>query len=757
MSPRRDANQPARVWAIVVGIESYSWGPRLNLPGPAYDAVRMVNWLRSDGVPEDQMTVLLSPLPEHEQDIREQLGLDYQPADWTRLRAEILKPRDADVLFVYLAGHGLQQERDPFLLAADATADTPLMWNLAAMAFYLAGHGPPAQLILVDACRDVIPLDGPAFDHDYRSRTSVERNPEQYLIHASSAGGKTGNDKQRRDGVFTRQALRALHTLGRATDRWAHLASVFAELKESLLATQEYEPQQDPEFWQIDGGRVLPPFRPRALVGTDDGAPVATQSPYLFRVRTDHGEPPGCVRLDQQHLVSLDILWACDRRLRTAVLADGLNRRLARQLNAVEQGVLVPALGPLPRRRWVDIELSEPELPTESALRAAFGPDDGVTGTATVLRCFTSSTADQVTALIHLLGRLGLSDQTRPVLVQVCAARTVDAVRAATAVARHLGLPEIAVRPADPGLSPERPLRDDQGDLARTGATEALAAVRALVPTQWLDRLVPEGGPAPDPVSPAAALDPEAVVRDLNQGGAWGEAATESRILRAVRVFRPDLYWELLPALARARTHPQRYLALEVAADSDDEIDRWLAVATSDPVTPGGTVPGHTVRPEVAAALALGLIRNNRPPEEVAGWARLADPVTRRVCDHHCDQAARADQDRDHDRDESDARFLALADVATATAAVRAGIGAGLALADIPGSARSASCWRVLARRTLDSATASWLAGMPDELRRIVGLSTSSMNDDVQFVEDASDLREALLPSLPHRTEEHAC
>src|SRR5688500_9740294 len=53
---------PDHTNAIVVGIERYEEGDQWNLDGPVRDALDFVAWLRTRGVPDENLHILLSPL-----------------------------------------------------------------------------------------------------------------------------------------------------------------------------------------------------------------------------------------------------------------------------------------------------------------------------------------------------------------------------------------------------------------------------------------------------------------------------------------------------------------------------------------------------------------------------------------------------------------------------------------------------------------------------------------------------------------------
>jgi hypothetical protein len=71
---------PAQSHAVVVGIEKYDIGDAWNLNGPALDAVRFVRWLRTRGVPAENIDLFASPLAENKTEV-DALDVRCHPAD----------------------------------------------------------------------------------------------------------------------------------------------------------------------------------------------------------------------------------------------------------------------------------------------------------------------------------------------------------------------------------------------------------------------------------------------------------------------------------------------------------------------------------------------------------------------------------------------------------------------------------------------------------------------------------------------------
>jgi hypothetical protein len=728
----------SRLRAIVVGVERFAHSNEAtDLNGPALDACRIVAWLRDTGVPTDRITALISPFQRNEMAVEAAIGRGYGPATFSRIREALIEDvGDASALFVYLAGTGIEMEHGPGLLCADTTVATPSAIDLTAMARYLAAFGPRTQLVLVDACRNWVPFWIPPSDHPYP--TGGTDQGTQYLIHACSSGNTTRNDDREHAGVFTRQALRALQTVG-TSPWWTTIPQVHAGLLEHFVTKAEYDDEQRPEFRTTDPVRSWVQVVP--LVRGQSQAPVGA-----FRMAASWNSATQPLPLDERYAISLDVLLCLDRTLRLAVVADATGHSLTGPLNAAED-CLAPLWGDV--RRWIEADRSVRDPSGRRALEVAGGrPTLGAPPPGVVLRV-AAEDSGQITALLAGLRRSGVPPES-PVVVQTVADRLIDAARGGCSAAGRLGLAEIVIRSVPP-----RPSGANDGGSAPHAGGEAgrvLAHLRDVVPAGWLARL-------PRPAPPAArglddrnlGFDPTAVVEDLNEGDGWGTATEEATVLRALRDHQPNTYAALLPALAVARSHPRRHVALSVAARTDAELDVWFAQPQDNPVTPGATVPRHMVSTATADAVTLAIIRNYLGSDALAPWQQLTSPAVRSVCDHHL--ATR----HCPDRATADAAFLSAADLETATGAIRAGVGADLALDAIPGSAESPACWRLLSRRRLDADTVEWVRSWPEGLGAFLRLGLARApfgTQDEQLACDLSDLREALIPTVPPTDQE---
>ncbi|GAA5204315.1 effector-associated domain 2-containing protein [Streptomyces thinghirensis] len=197
---------PARVHALVVGVEAYDAGTGWDLPGPARDAVRFHRLLRAAGVPEANIRLHLAPLPPYVPEV------PYAPADHATLRRVLVRELPAargDVLWVWWGGHGvLDRSGHLRLFCADATTDDKLGIDLDSALERYAGDAVPGfadQLWIVDACetfeealafREPLPPDALPVGR----RSTAHR---QSLLRAAGRGRAAANDPVRATGLFS--------------------------------------------------------------------------------------------------------------------------------------------------------------------------------------------------------------------------------------------------------------------------------------------------------------------------------------------------------------------------------------------------------------------------------------------------------------------------------------------------------------------------------------------------------------------------
>ncbi|MGW8879585.1 VMAP-C domain-containing protein [Streptomyces mirabilis] len=217
-SDRHEKIDPHRVFALVVGIESYGISHQWDLPGAARDAVRFAEWLTGPaGVPDEQVNLLLSPLARNRQETAHRSLLSPTQENVERILFKELPACDGDLLWIYWAGHGyLDQTHQMLLPYADATRDWTAHLNLEAALRWWKGSGPAddrfrRQIAIGDACR----VDARAArelnfgDKDYGARPP-DPGRRQLTLYASHAGEVAQNLADRGAGQFTDTLMRRL-------------------------------------------------------------------------------------------------------------------------------------------------------------------------------------------------------------------------------------------------------------------------------------------------------------------------------------------------------------------------------------------------------------------------------------------------------------------------------------------------------------------------------------------------------------------
>ncbi|MFC9509356.1 caspase family protein [Streptomyces sp. NPDC057002] len=261
---------PARVHALVVGIEAYEAGDAWRLPGPARDAVRFWRLLRDAGVPESQVRLHLAPLPPYDPQV------PYGRADRATLRRALVRELSAaqgDMLWVWWGGHGVLDRAGRLrLFCADAGVADKVGIDLESALARYAGDAVPGlreQMWIVDACEtfeedlafqealpaDALPVGRP--NHVHR----------QTVLRAAGRGRAAANDPVRATGLFSDVLL------GLLADRAAVLPAppdpeeLFPAVRARIAALREEgRTLQHPEIrlQGPDRTETLPPAGPPA-------------------------------------------------------------------------------------------------------------------------------------------------------------------------------------------------------------------------------------------------------------------------------------------------------------------------------------------------------------------------------------------------------------------------------------------------------------------------------------------------------------
>lgn len=340
--------------AVVVGIETYDTGGKWRLDGPALDACRFAEWLRTCGVPDERITLFVSPLPENEEAVRSaSCGLSTAPATSTQVQeflTRTLPKSSSGLLIVYWGGHGVMEDEERRLLYEDATSADKRNLNLTALLRSMrsttyARH--PRQLVLVDACSSLVEeLKWEGRLPDVRvAEGRREPQRDQRVLLAASPGERARNVDVLKTGLFSSVLREELAGLPPGT--WPpdadELRDVVRERFESLrdqgrtqqvpshLWFRSRSDERDDLVFTADPATGRPPSHGellshpefRSLKRVLDGAPAPARLRDLYRDATR--DVVGCVA--PRHP---DDLLSTVRALRGAVSAMPLFRFLVR-------------------------------------------------------------------------------------------------------------------------------------------------------------------------------------------------------------------------------------------------------------------------------------------------------------------------------------------------------------------------------------------------------------------------------------------
>jgi len=269
---------PQNTQAIVVGVETYQVGANWKLDGPANDACKFVKWLRAKGVPDVQIALFVSALPENQSLVN---GLDVvsQPATHaaiTKTLTDGLANKNGDLLVFFWGGHGVvDAENSRRLFCADATEANPrhisLNSVLTTWRTNTIGHF-PRQIGFVDACQNYL-------EYNHIASTMPEdvlpsgtpRDVEQFFLLAASAGELAANLTLEKTGAYS-QAL--LEELENGSADWPpDMSGINRRLLERFAALREAgDANQTPShFWYRDwkgGEGTIASFKRQASAKT---------------------------------------------------------------------------------------------------------------------------------------------------------------------------------------------------------------------------------------------------------------------------------------------------------------------------------------------------------------------------------------------------------------------------------------------------------------------------------------------------------
>lgn len=275
---------PERVFALVVGIESYQVGQGWSLPGPARDAVRFADWLTGTaGVPQAHVRLLLSALDESG-------SAPCPPATWENVQRVLfdeLPECDGDLLWIYWAGHGYLDSRDQLLLpCADATLGLTRHLNLqAALRWWRSSNVPRGRFQRVVAVGDTCRIEEKRarklrFGISEPAAGDLMPERRQFVLYAARPGEAAKNDAERRAGQFTDTLLK--HLANKAADESVQgLVDIAREVQTDFAVLRaKREAWQEPQFVINEGWDGSPLFGDHWAAdggSNPSGAPVLDQ------------------------------------------------------------------------------------------------------------------------------------------------------------------------------------------------------------------------------------------------------------------------------------------------------------------------------------------------------------------------------------------------------------------------------------------------------------------------------------------------
>ncbi|WP_051905927.1 MULTISPECIES: caspase family protein [Streptomyces] len=264
MAGLRAVDDPARVHAVVVGVERYPRHPDWDLPGAVDDALRFYKWLRKGGVPEDNIQLLLAP------DEASRTSLDALTAageltwcqTWGRdalmdAFAHGLDGRTGDLLYVYWGSHGVLGQGDRrLLLCPDASPKDKRCVDTANLLEYLQRDdlaGFTEQVLLFDTCATFLEHHNQPTGPAIADFPTVRRHPvAQFALCAAAAGQVAENDPALRSGVFSHAVIDWLET--HAADLHPDPAALLTHVRAATPDTQT-PVSIDIDIRTLDGSR----------------------------------------------------------------------------------------------------------------------------------------------------------------------------------------------------------------------------------------------------------------------------------------------------------------------------------------------------------------------------------------------------------------------------------------------------------------------------------------------------------------------
>ncbi|HYM03756.1 MAG TPA: caspase family protein, partial [Stellaceae bacterium] len=274
--------------ALVIGIGKYQNAPVL--ANPANDARRMAEALRRLNF-----------------DVEESYDADFRTL--TRaLRAFGLRAADADAALIFYAGHGVQVERENYLLPADAKLERQhdLLYEALPIDLFLGevSQAKTVGILLLDACRNNPFIDRMSRGVNVAGRATsvqkglarIDRVPRNTVVAMATRADELAEDGTGDNSPFTEALLAQFQVPG------VELSLFFRSVRDSVLkATKD---RQEPYVFSSLGAEPFyfhprPPNRPPILgaIGKLELSDVAGPTPLGVPRPTDPDDDPLTVRI----------------------------------------------------------------------------------------------------------------------------------------------------------------------------------------------------------------------------------------------------------------------------------------------------------------------------------------------------------------------------------------------------------------------------------------------------------------------------
>ena len=207
-----------RSWALVVGIDEYDDPAVPRLHGAAADAVAVVEWLRTLGLPDRQILLHVAPSAATKPSV-EALGPTLavqdarEPTIWGSVN-RLLQVVDADRLFVFLSGHGLWEPTSGRLFLTQEAGINGRHPNLGIdlYADCFLSSAFPRQFLVMDGCLNLpyAPEQRQAIAAQIATGLRYTPRPTNWLVTCFGAGfGEKAYEIDGR-GAFLRRLLPAM-------------------------------------------------------------------------------------------------------------------------------------------------------------------------------------------------------------------------------------------------------------------------------------------------------------------------------------------------------------------------------------------------------------------------------------------------------------------------------------------------------------------------------------------------------------------